>query len=69
MKLAVFFLALLILCSALDFDFEDDIVDVEDVNNLIREGPERSMPKAAKKHAENADDSANTLESRNFVLN
>lgn len=35
MKLIVVFLTLVILCSALDvdFDYNDDIVDVEDINN------------------------------------
>lgn len=35
MKLVVVFFTLVILCSALDvdFDYSDDIVDVEDINN------------------------------------
>jgi len=35
MKLIVVFFALLILCSALDVDFDDsdDVVDVEGINN------------------------------------
>ena len=35
MKVAVVFLGLLILCSALDVDFDygDDVLDVEDVSN------------------------------------